>query len=273
MWRVDLWTAEQRQLTFATGVNTSWVPWQQEDGLTGVMDYRSAVNLERNLLIYFDKNDCHQINLTSLEDVILFRLAPGREPIAQNSITPDGKHLLYIDAQAGATYSDPNVTGTKFVAYDFDTGDHHVFGVIDHASHHILPYDDRFVIVNHPPPGARTGPCCWKGQESKWSSKGRCSQAQPAGLHEGDGVCAAGIVWADITTTGCETADHNCGWVEIYGTPNPPYDPGDPGNDATSCHQVSTPVGVWFVHRRAARDGPGCCPSPQPPPPRGHPRR
>eukprot|EP00045_Choanoeca_perplexa_P009239 m.88177 g.88177 ORF g.88177 m.88177 type:complete len:534 (-) comp14813_c0_seq1:251-1852(-) len=211
LWRVDLSTAQHTQLTHAQGVNTSWVPWQQEANLSGVMDYRSALNIERNFVVYFVNRQCFKLDLDTLQATLLFELSVGRDCIAQNSITPDGNFLLYIDAQAGATYKNPNVTGTKMVAYEFDTGVHHVFAVIDHASHHILPYDNRYVIVNHPPPGNHMG-----------------------------------MVWADINNRNCTNATSNCGWTEVYGTPNPPYDRGDPNNTANSCHQVSTPTGIWF---------------------------
>lgn len=148
--RLNLATAESVQLTHATGTNTDWSPWQREPGLGGVMDYRSTLNVARNLVIYFDGNQAHAIDLETLEDEPLFTLPEGREPIGQNTTTPDGQWLAYIDATAGAENPKPT-QGAKLMGYNFDTHEQRVLCTVDNAIHHVLAYDNTHFLANHPP--------------------------------------------------------------------------------------------------------------------------
>ncbi len=150
LWRLNLATAENVQLTHATGTNTDWHPWQREAGLGGVMDYRATLNVARNLLVYFDGRQARAIELESLREQPLFELPAGREAIGQNTTTPDGQWLLYIDAPAGAEYQKPCV-GAKLMAYNFDTHEQQMVFNVDNAIHHVLAYDNSHFIVNHPP--------------------------------------------------------------------------------------------------------------------------
>ena len=148
--RLNLQTGESVQMTKAGGENTDWRPWQREPGLKGVMDYRSVLNVAKNLVVYFDRNTAHSVDLETLKDEVLFELPADREPIGQNCATPDGKWLAYIDAPAGAEFSKPCV-GAKLMGYDFDTREQRVLFTIDRAIHHVMPYDNTHFIVNHPP--------------------------------------------------------------------------------------------------------------------------
>lgn len=150
LYRLNLATAESVQLTHATGKNTDWRPWQREPGLGGIMDYRSTLNVARNLVIYFDRNEAHSIDLETLKDELLFTLPEGREPIGQNTTTPDGQWLGYIDAPAGA--ENPKQTkGAKLMGYNFDTKEQRTLCVVDNAIHHVIAYDNEHFMVNHPP--------------------------------------------------------------------------------------------------------------------------
>lgn len=150
LWRLNLATAESVQLTHATGAETDWRPWQREPGLGGIMDYRSTLNVARNLVVYFDRNQAHAIDLETLHDEPLFALPDGREPIGQNTTTPDGNWLAYIDAPAGAQNPKP-CKGAKLMAYNFDTHEQKIVCTVDNAIHHVLAYDNEHFIVNHPP--------------------------------------------------------------------------------------------------------------------------
>jgi len=150
LWRLNLETAESVQLTHANGTNTDWRPWQREPGLGGIMDYRSTLNVARNLVIYFDRNQARVIDLETRKDELLFALPADREPIGQNTTTPNGKWLLYIDAPAGAENPKP-CRGAKLMAYQFDTREQKLLCTVDNAIHHVLAYDNEHFIVNHPP--------------------------------------------------------------------------------------------------------------------------
>lgn len=150
LWRLNLETAEAVQLTHATGTNTDWHPWSSERGLGGVMDYRSTLNVARNLVIYFDRNQARTVDLETLQDEPLFELSADREAIGQNTTTLDGQWLAYIDAPAGAQ-NPRSCHGAKLMAYNFDTHEQRVLFTIDNAIHHVLTYDNEHFIVNHPP--------------------------------------------------------------------------------------------------------------------------
>jgi len=69
--RIDLQTAESVQLTHATCGDTQWRPWCVDSG-RGVLDHRSALSVARGLVIYFDGNQVHAVNVETLEDEVLF---------------------------------------------------------------------------------------------------------------------------------------------------------------------------------------------------------
>jgi len=151
LWRLNLATAVSLPLTHATGTSTDWRPWQRETGLGGIMDYRSVLNVTRNQVIYFDRNQAHAVDLETGHDELLFELPPGREPIGQNTTTPDGTLLVYIDAAAGAENNGHPWPGTRLMAYNFDTRQQQTLCTVDNAIHHVLAYDNTHFIVNHPP--------------------------------------------------------------------------------------------------------------------------
>ncbi len=150
LWRLNLQTAELVQLTHANGTNTDWHPWSSERGLGGVMDYRSTLNVARNLVIYFDRNQARGVDLETLKDEPLFTLPPDREAIGQNTTTPDGQWFVYIDAPAGAQ-NPRSCQGAKLMAFNLDKHAQKMLFMIDNAIHHALTYDATHFIVNHPP--------------------------------------------------------------------------------------------------------------------------
>ena len=150
LWRLNLQTAESVPLTHAQGRNTDWRPWQAEPGLGGVMDYRGVLNVPRNQVLYFDRNQLHAVDLESLHDEVLLELPGDREPIGQNCTTPDGQWFVFIDAPAGA--AQPKLCkGSRVAAYNFDTHERRVLATVDNPIHHVLPFDNEHFLVNHPP--------------------------------------------------------------------------------------------------------------------------
>jgi len=146
--RLDLQTGETVQLTHASHPDADWHPWQEESGLTGVLDYRSALNVVRNQVVYFDGNTVHCVDIETLGDAVLFELPTGREAIGQNCVTPNGEWFVYIHAPAGSRFQ---VDREGVVAgYHFATGSHIELAVIDNAVIHVFPYDNEHFIVNHP---------------------------------------------------------------------------------------------------------------------------
>lgn len=146
--RLDLATAESRQLTFATCPDTQWRPWCVDSG-AGVLDHRSVLNVERNLVIYFDGNDVRSVHVETLEDRHLFTLPPDRDAYGQNCTTPDGQWLVYIHVPKGCIWGEP-CHGAAVAAYHFDTREQRTLCRIDSAVFHVTAYDNEHFIVTHP---------------------------------------------------------------------------------------------------------------------------
>lgn len=148
LYRLELATGRSVQLTHATHPDTQWRPWCTNDG-RGVRDHRSVLNVARNLVVYFDGNEARAIDVATLAEHALFSLPPDREPIGQNTTTPDGRWLVYIDAPAGSQWGQP-CHGAAVVVYDFDTGQQHELCRIDSAVFHVTSYGNEHFIVTHP---------------------------------------------------------------------------------------------------------------------------
>jgi len=148
LYRLELASGGSRQLTFARCPDTQWRPWCVDSG-PGVLDHRSVLNVVRNLVIYFDGNDVHTVNVATLEDERLFTLPPDREAYGQNCVTPDGDWLVYIHTPHGSVWGKP-CQGAEVVAYHFDTREQRTLCRIDSAVFHVTAYDDRHFIVTHP---------------------------------------------------------------------------------------------------------------------------
>ncbi len=93
--RLDLLTAETVQLTRADYPQTQWNPWCTDAGW-GVLDHRSALNVVRDEVIYFDGNEVRSAHIRSLEDRLLFVLPEDRLATGQNCVSPDGQWFFYI---------------------------------------------------------------------------------------------------------------------------------------------------------------------------------
>lgn len=150
MWRLDLSSGKSVVLTNANAPATmaQWKPWDVYAG-SGVLDHRSVLNAERNLLVYFDANNVHSVDVITLEDKLLFQIPDDREAIGQNCASPDGNWLIYIHAPKGSQQSNP-CKGAVVAAYNFGTKEHRALCTIDSPIHHVLPYDSQHFIFCHP---------------------------------------------------------------------------------------------------------------------------
>ncbi len=148
LYRLNFATGQSRQLTHAECPDTQWRPWCVDSG-RGVLDHRSVLNVARNLVIYFDGNDVHAVDVETLKDELLFVIPEGREAYGQNCATPDGKWLVYIHTPRGSVWGKP-CKGAAVVAYNFDTKEQRTLCRIDSAIFHVTAYDNERFIVTHP---------------------------------------------------------------------------------------------------------------------------
>ncbi len=146
--RLNFATGQSQQLTHAQYPDTQWRPWCVDSG-RGVLDHRSVLNVARNLVIYFDGNDVHAVDVETLDDELLFVIPEGREAYGQNGTTPDGQWLVYIHTPRGSIWGEP-CQGAAVVAYNFDTKEQRTLCHIDSAVFHVTAYDNEHFIVTHP---------------------------------------------------------------------------------------------------------------------------
>lgn len=146
--RLELATGRSVQLTRAKCADTQWRPWCVDSG-RGVLDHRSVLNVERDLVVYFDGNDVRTVDVNSLDDRPLFSLPADREAYGQNCVTPDGNWLVYIRTPRGNTWGKP-CRDAQVVAYHFDSQEQRVLCSIDSAVFHVTAYDNEHFIVTPP---------------------------------------------------------------------------------------------------------------------------
>ncbi|MCS7237005.1 MAG: hypothetical protein NZ899_01890 [Thermoguttaceae bacterium] len=165
LWRLELATGENCQLTHATWPDTQWRPWCTDAG-RGVLDHRSVLNVVRDEAIYFDGPEVRAVNVFTLEDRHLFSLPPGREAYGQNCCTPSGRFFVYIHVPEGSMWGKP-CHRAALESYDFETGKVERICTVDSAIFHVTAYDEDHLIVTHPAdhPGMllvdrRTGSIC-----------------------------------------------------------------------------------------------------------------
>jgi len=149
LYRLEFATGKSVKLTNAKCPDTQWRPWCVNSG-RGVLDHRSVLNVQRNLVIYFDGNEVRAVHVETLEDRKLFVIPRDREPYGQNCCTPDGQWFVYIHTPRGATWPKP-CKGAAVVAYNFDTGEQRILCTIDSAIFHVTAYDNEHFVVTHPP--------------------------------------------------------------------------------------------------------------------------
>jgi hypothetical protein len=161
--RIDLATGESLQLTHGTAPDTWWRPWCSDAGI-GILDHRSAIDLTRHEVIFFDGQQVRTAHIPSGTTRDLFRMPDERLAIGQNCVTPDGRWFVYIHADRaqykGMFHDDPDYPtywsrrqqcrDTRLAAFDLETGEHRTLLVISSPIHHVLAYDERHLLFCHP---------------------------------------------------------------------------------------------------------------------------
>ncbi len=153
LYRLDLTTGESVPVTKADTKQKGW--WGSPGGI-GVLDHRSVLNVARGQAIYFagpDGRQVRMVDLATLKDTHLFELPEGREALAQNACTPDGKWFLYNHAPVpppGLKQGQAIPGETCVVAYNFDTGAQKVLHKGEPRYHHIMPFGNDRAFFCHP---------------------------------------------------------------------------------------------------------------------------
>ncbi|MFC1451730.1 hypothetical protein ACFLSJ_00110 [Verrucomicrobiota bacterium] len=157
MFRLDLASGKSTRLTHAHSSKPDWFPWSPCPP-TGVLDYRSVLNVARDELVYFEDNTAHAVGIHSLDDRVLFELPADRIAWGQNCVTPDGRWLAYLHLdraqlddliRQGFFEVRHLMKGTVLAAFHFDSGEHRTLVRFDSPCHHVHPFgEDRFVFCD-----------------------------------------------------------------------------------------------------------------------------
>jgi len=163
LYRLDLTTAETVQITHADYPQTQWNPWCTDAG-KGVLDHRSALNVVRDEVIYFNGNEVHSVHLHTLEDKIRFVLPADRLPTGQNCVSPDGQWFFYIHhdralyesiyglpgepQKSGYDYPRHRSRGTKLAGFHFDTQEQRTLIMMNAPLHHVHPCGDDHLVYS-----------------------------------------------------------------------------------------------------------------------------
>ena len=158
---LDLKTGKERQLTSAGDPEAWWKPWCTDPG-SGVLDHRSVLDTENNLVIFIENNTVYSIDLNGGNRKKLFEMPSDRMFIGQNCITPDGKYYIFIHADRKRYESlfDENkvyrwnlrgtCAGTSLCRYEFSTGKISTIVNINSPIHHVIPYNNKYLVFCHP---------------------------------------------------------------------------------------------------------------------------
>ena len=159
---LDLVTGESAQITRARGTETRWIPWCS-DSPPGVLDHRSALNVARDEVIYFDGGEARSVGIGGGNDRLLFSLPEDRIAIGQNCVSGDGEWFVYIhhgresfrevyppDQPLDKAGNRSASKGTVLAAHHLDTGEHRDLVVINSPIHHVLPWGEDQLVFCHP---------------------------------------------------------------------------------------------------------------------------
>jgi hypothetical protein len=163
LYRLDLFTAESVQLTHADYPHTQWNPWCTDAG-KGVLDHRSALNVARDEVIYFNGNEVHSVHIGTLEDKRIFVLPEDRLATGQNCVSPDGQWFFYIHhdralyesiyglpgepLRQGYSYPRHLSKGTKLARFHFDTQEHKTLIMMNAPLHHLHPCGEDHLVFS-----------------------------------------------------------------------------------------------------------------------------
>lgn len=94
---LDLDTGVSTCLTRARTPDCLWRPWQYPPA-TGVRDLMSALNPVSDALVYWDRNELHEVNPFTLRDQCLALLPGDRVPCSLTGVSADGRYYCFAHA-------------------------------------------------------------------------------------------------------------------------------------------------------------------------------
>ena len=158
--RLDLRSGETHRITACRGAGAHWQPWG-EDPAKGVLGDRSALAVERGLLIYFDGRQARCVSMSDGADKALFEVPEDRYVLSQNCFTGDERWFVYVDVDRNAfqTWLERGrkreeagmCEGTAVRAHNVDTGERRVLFYINYPVHHVHPVGEREIAFSHIP--------------------------------------------------------------------------------------------------------------------------
>jgi hypothetical protein len=172
LYRLDLESGEIGQLTDGRTRDAGWAIWC-EWHLDGIYNHLSAINPKTDEVYYFEDDEIRSAHVPSFENRLLAKLPPGRMPIGQSAVSPDGSLFGFVHVDA-ATYvallkeretrekaGQPiwgaqhhrafrNAVPTTLALVETATGAMRTVIETDYHFHHVLFVDDETILVNHP---------------------------------------------------------------------------------------------------------------------------
>jgi hypothetical protein len=171
LYRLDLLSGEIGQLTEGQTEDSGWAIWCQWR-LRGIYNHLSALNLVKNEVYYFQDEEIRATNVETFENRPVTPLPPGRMPISQSAVSPDGSlfALIHVDRAAflermrerdyltnmglfsWSRDHDPfrNMIDTTLSIVDTATGEMKTAIETDFYFHHALFLDNGTILLNHP---------------------------------------------------------------------------------------------------------------------------
>jgi hypothetical protein len=167
LYRLDLETGEQEQLTNGTTRDSGWFIWC-EGHLRGIYNHLSALNAVRREVYYFDGQEVRCTHIDTLANRQVMKIA-GRVSIGQSSFSPDGRTFAFIHADR-ALYAERiadrealmnmrlapwdheawrNTVPCVIGAIDTETGKYRDVVQLDFHVHHVIFADNGTLLVNH----------------------------------------------------------------------------------------------------------------------------
>ncbi|HEX7346778.1 MAG TPA: hypothetical protein VF253_08290 [Candidatus Limnocylindrales bacterium] len=173
LYRLDLESGEIGQLTEGRTRDAGWAIWC-EWHLDGIYNHLSAINPKTDEVYYFEGDEIRSSHVPSFANRLLAKLPPGRMPIGQSAVSPDGSlfGFVHVDAANYVALLTERENRIKAGLPVWGTQHHRVFrnavptalalvetatGAIrtvietDYHFHHVLFADDQTILVNHPP--------------------------------------------------------------------------------------------------------------------------
>jgi hypothetical protein len=171
LYRLTPATGEIVQLTDGQTTDSGWAIWC-EWHLRGIRNHLSSINVARNEVYYFEDDEIRATRIETLANRRLATMPAGRLSIGQTDVSPDGKLLAFIHADA-ANYTAllkerealiairqfnwnrdhqafRDRIPTTLAVLEVDTGSVRTVVEMPFHFHHALFVGNGTILVNHP---------------------------------------------------------------------------------------------------------------------------